>query len=93
MNSSATIDPGLRLGKIVVKLAEVLFAGFAFLFFFFAYLSTTGFFREWNIRIEPEISDLLPVLSPDQILTVFCVIAGVKFLIFLGIMVLIDRDL
>lgn len=93
MHSSSTLDPGFRLGKVVVKLAQVLFATFAVVFFLFAYLSTTGFFQEWNIRIESEITALFPVFSPDQLLTIFCLILGVKFLLFLGIMVWIDRDM
>ncbi|MCS5491373.1 hypothetical protein [Algoriphagus limi] len=93
MKETQILDPGQKLGKVVVKLAQLLFATFSVLLFLIAYLGNRGLFQDWNIKIEPEFSWFLSSYEPHQIVTLFCVVAGFKFLILLGIMVWIDRDI
>jgi|GEM_PF-2090389 len=86
-------DPGLELGKVVVKIGQVLMLLLAMFFFYLAYLDQFGFFSDWNIQLDPDISWLFPSLNPETIISIFCIGAGFKFLLILAFLIWIDRKI
>lgn len=88
-----TTDTGLALGQVVLKVLQVLFVILAVSFFYLAFLGTQGFFEDWNIRIDPDISWLFPMLTPERMVSIILVGVGIKFVLFFGLFAWIERRL
>ncbi len=83
-------DPGLELGKVVVKIGQLIMLFLALIFFYLGYQGQFGFFSDWNIEIDSSIGWFFPGLSPESIVSIFCIGAGIKFLLILALLTWLD---
>lgn len=94
MNSTLTLsDPGAVLGKTFLKIGQVLLALLLLGCGYMAYLASEGFFTGWDSEFDSDIASIFPGQSPDTIILYFFIGLGVKLLIWLGLLVWLDRKI
>lgn len=94
MNSTLTLsDPGAILGKTFLKIGQVILVLLLLGCGFMAYLASDGFFTGWNAEFDSDLAGIFPGQSPDSILLYFFVGLCVKILIWLGLLIWLDRKI
>jgi len=86
-------DPGLMLGKTVLKIGQVILAILAVASGYMAYLAYEGLFSGWDIEIEDELVWLFPSAEPQDWIFYFSIGLAVKFLIWVGFLAWLDRKI
>lgn len=94
MSSTLTLsDPGAILGKVFLKVGQVILALLLLGCGFMAYLASDGFFTGWDAEFDSDVASIFPGQNPDSILFFFFLGLGVKILIWLGLLFWLDRRL
>jgi hypothetical protein len=86
-------DPGLMLGKTVLKIGQVLLVILALASGYIAYLASEGVFSGWDIDIDSDMLGLFPSADPQDWIFYFSIGLAVKFLILLGFLAWLDRKI
>ncbi|MFN3998941.1 hypothetical protein [Algoriphagus sp.] len=86
-------DPGLMLGKTVLKIGQVILVILALASGYMAYLASEGMFSGWNIDIDSDLLWLFPNAEPQDWIFYFSIGLAVKFLIWVGFLAWLDRKI
>jgi hypothetical protein len=86
-------DPGLMLGKTVLKIGQVLLVILALASGYIAYLASEGMFSGWDIDIDSDLLWLFPSAEPQDWIFYFSIGLAVKFLILVCFLAWLDRKI
>lgn len=86
-------DPGAMLGKTMIKIVQVILIIMAVGCAYMAYLASEGFFSEWTLEIDSDLSLILPNLEPQQWIVYLSLGLAFKFLIWFGLLAWLDRKI
>ncbi|WP_026966683.1 hypothetical protein [Algoriphagus terrigena] len=94
MNSSISFpDPGAMLGKTILKIGQVLLVILAAASASIAYLAFAEMFSGWDIELDSDLVWLFPNVDSGEWISYFFIGLTLKFLIWLGVLVWLDRKI
>ena len=92
MNSSISFpDPGAMLGKTILKIGQVLLVILAAASASIAYLAFAEMFSDWEL--DSDLVWLFPNVDSGEWISYFFIGLTLKFLIWLGVLVWLDRKI
>lgn len=86
-------DPGALLGKTVLKIAQVILTILAVASGYLAYLASEDMFSEWEIEVDSDLVWLFPTVAPQDWIFYIGIGLAVKLLIWVGILVWLERKI
>lgn len=94
MNSSQSYtDPGAALGKVFLKIGQVVMAILAAVCGYLAYLASEGLFSDWNVQLDEDFRWIFPQMTSDQLIIYLFIGLVVKFIFWFGILAWIERKI
>lgn len=94
MNSSMSYtDPGAALGKVFLKIGQVVMAILAAGCGYLAYLASEGLFSDWNVQLDEDFRWIFPQVTSEQWITYLFIGLAVKFIFWFGILAWIERKI
>ena len=94
MNATVTFsDPGLFLGKTIVKIGQVILAIVALGCGYMAFLASEGMFSGWNVEIDSDFQEFFSISNPDTILFYLFLGLALKTLFWLGFLTWVGRKI
>ncbi|OOG73344.1 hypothetical protein [Algoriphagus sp. A40] len=94
MNSSISFnDPGAMLGKTILRIGQVLLAILAVASASMAYLAFSEMFSGWDIDLDSDLVWLFPNVDSGEWISYFFIGLTLKFLIWLAVLVWLDRKI
>lgn len=94
MNPSISFtDPGALLGKAFLRIGQVLLVILAVGSASTAYLAFEAMFSDWDIELDSDLVWLFPNVDPGDWIGYFFIGLTLKFLIWLGVLIWLDRKI
>jgi hypothetical protein len=91
--TTAYTDPGLLIGKTVLKIGQVILVILAVACGYMAYLASEGLFSGWDFYMDADLVWLFPRLEPQDWIFYFSIGLAVKFLNWVGVLAWLDRKI
>jgi hypothetical protein len=94
MNSTMSFtDPGAALGRAFLKIGQVLVGILTAGCVYLAYLASEGFFSDWKVELDEDLTWLFPHLSVDQWIVYLFIGLALKFIFWFGLLAWIERKI